>query len=186
MWAKALQNLERIPDIWDMPPIIARSTTSIKQSLLFQLDKQRQYRDQGWPLHTLLVTTERSLCEDPRDKICRLLGLADDIRIEDMDIDYSNLLYEVYKNSMRWYCNCHRGQQEDFPSLVCFSQIVQMSIKAHFLPQDVDHIPSSALLDTIPLRGPPEMFHTTAASMGSVPLEKILDDHDLTNMRQRD
>jgi hypothetical protein len=38
MWAKARQNLERIPDIWDIPPIIARSITSIKQSLLFQLD----------------------------------------------------------------------------------------------------------------------------------------------------
>jgi hypothetical protein len=187
MWAKARQNLERIPDIWDIPPIIARSITSIKQSLLFQLDKQRQYRDQGWPLHTLLVTTERSLCEDPRDKIYGLLGLATDIRIEDLDIDYSKPLYEVYKDAMRWYCNCHRGQQEGFPSLVRFSQIVQMSVKGHFLPQDVDRIPSSALLDTVPLRGPPEMFHTTASPMSSVlPLEKILDDHDLTNMRQRD
>jgi hypothetical protein len=62
-----------------------------------------------------------------------------------------------------------------------------MSVKGHFLPQDVDHILSSALLDTIPLREPPEMFHTTAASMGSVlPLEKIIDDHNLTNIHQRD
>jgi hypothetical protein len=174
MWTRVRHSLEQIPDFWEFTPIIGRPISFIKQSLPFQLDKQRENRDSGWPLHALISATEKSLCEDPRDKIYGLLGLASDFRNEDLDIDYSKPLHETYQDVIRWYYNCDRGQEESFPNLLLFSQLVQMSLKGH-LTQATNDQPNLPLLDNIPLDRPLEMIHTTAVLKGSIlPIEKVL------------
>jgi len=98
---KARHSLEQIPDDWGFHTDIGTTINDFKRSLPLRLDKQREHRDRGWPLYTLLITTEKSLCQNPRDKIYGLLGLANDFRGGDLDINYSKPLYKTYQDVIR-------------------------------------------------------------------------------------
>jgi hypothetical protein len=183
---RARQSLERIPASWEVESVLGIPINLVRESLPFRLDKQREHRDRGWPLENLLIATEKSLCEDPRDKIYGLLGLAKDFRMGDLDIDYSKPLHEIYQDVIRWYHGTP-VRQKDSCSLERFSQIVQLSFKGHLDPQTITSQPNPGLLGEISLYLPSETFSTTAILKGPIlPIERSFDDRELRDLCQRD
>jgi hypothetical protein len=85
---------------------------------------------------------------------------------------------------MRWYHNGH-GQEDDYPTLVRFSQIVQLSFKGHIEVEGDEALPT--LIDTFPMHTPLEMFGARAVSKGTIlPIERVIDDGELMELHQRD
>ena len=87
---RARHSLQRIPAAWEVESVLGVPINLVRESLPFRLDKLREHQDRGWPVENLLITTEKSLCIDPRGKIYGLLGLVEDFGVGDLDIDYSN------------------------------------------------------------------------------------------------
>jgi len=76
-----------------------------------------------FPLHELLSVTKDCLCQDPRDKVFGLLGLAADISDAEIIVDYSISLSEVYEMIMRYYL-----QKGSWLRYVQFSSLLQSSL----------------------------------------------------------
>jgi hypothetical protein len=183
---KARCSLDAIPNHWVFKPAISAPITKIKHTFPFQLDRLRNGDRRSWPLHSLIDITENSLCRDPRDKLYGLLGLADDVQAGDFDISYQNPLEMVYQDAIHWY-HSKNGAEEGRPSLVRFSQILQLSLKGHHDPQSSGNYPAPLPLNDTVLSRSAEKFCVEAVSVGPVlPIEKCVDNRDLMALRQRD
>ena len=88
----------------------------------FQASKKRK------SLAALIEACEDSLCSDPRDKVYALLGLATNPQKDELPIDYSKTLFEVYADTVIFQYRVSNGHQ-GCPSkkIVRFSQILQRS-----------------------------------------------------------
>jgi hypothetical protein len=60
------------------------------------LDSDARSQQPAFVLRTLLETCERSLCQDPRDKVYGLLGLASNVKDDDLPVDYSKSMFELF------------------------------------------------------------------------------------------
>ncbi|PMD27086.1 hypothetical protein NA56DRAFT_684547 [Hyaloscypha hepaticicola] len=183
---RARHSLEQIPTAWEEELIMGVPVKLFKESLPFQLDKQRAYRDRGWSLEKLLITTEKSLCQDPRDKIYGLLGLLTDFRKGDIGIDYSKQLHEIYQDVIRWYYGT-RARRQDSCRLEKLSQLLQLSFKCHLDLQAIVNEPNPGLLGEVPPCLPVETFCTTAILKGPIfPVENNFEDRELMDLHQGD
>ncbi|KAH8745021.1 hypothetical protein F5882DRAFT_423371 [Hyaloscypha sp. PMI_1271] len=180
---KARHTLSQIPIFWPCDPDIGERLEMIRYSLPFQLDRLRDRSGRGWPLHSLLEITENSLCREPRDKVYGLLGLANDCEVGDIDISYSKPIEDVYQDMVCWYHNAH-GSQESSPSLVRFSQTIQLSFKAHSqIEADCDSSGPFHLAQPLST----ETFSMEAILKGSIlPIEKHLQDGQLIGLCKQD
>ncbi|PMD67661.1 HET-domain-containing protein, partial [Hyaloscypha bicolor E] len=70
----------------------------IKSSLPYLFDRQRSDRYYECRLINLLEACQASECADPRDKVYGLLGLANDCGEDELVVDYSKTVYEVYRD----------------------------------------------------------------------------------------
>lgn len=105
----------------------ASSCEKIRTSQAFRLVDLKASRKRK-NLAALIEACEDSLCSDPRDKVYALLGLATDPEKDELPIDYSKTLFEVYADTVIFQYRIYKGQQGD-PSqkIVRFSQILQRS-----------------------------------------------------------
>jgi hypothetical protein len=182
----ARKSVEGIPAAWETDTTIAILTSLTRECLPFWLDRQREFRDRGWSFQSLVMMTEKSLCQDPRDKIYGLLGLAQRKDQAKLDIDYSKRMHELYQDVMRWYHNTQVSLKDSF-SLGRFSQMVQRSFEGHWDPNSVDPQPNLGIIDKIPMRHPLEMFRITATLKGTIfPLEQFSDIRDIMDLCQQD
>ncbi|KAL3426540.1 HET domain-containing protein [Phlyctema vagabunda] len=87
-------------------------------------------------LHSLLESCETSVCQEPRDKVYGLLGLANDVKEEEVDIDYSKPLFELYTDTLSIVLKGAAGRDvADYQfNLPRFSQLFQRSLGGPFLP----------------------------------------------------
>jgi hypothetical protein len=89
----------------------------------------------AFALHTLLETCERSLCQDPRDKVYGLLGLASNVRNDEMQVDYSKSMFELFWDVV-WHTYKQREgrviQKFHRKELIRFSQLMQRSLGGPF------------------------------------------------------
>lgn len=72
---------------------------------------------------TLIALSSNSLCQDPRDKIYGLLGLAGSCSQELIPVDYNKSLFEVYTNALKAYISENPGN-----SIVTFSYLLQQAL----------------------------------------------------------
>jgi hypothetical protein len=92
----ARKSVEGIPAAWEMDTTIAILTSLARECLPFRLDRQRECRDQGWSFQSLVMMTEKLLCQDPRDKIYGLLGLVQTNDQVEFDINYAKPMHDLY------------------------------------------------------------------------------------------
>jgi hypothetical protein len=60
------------------------------------LECDAQIQQPAFVLRTLLEMCERSLCQDPRDKVYGILGLASNVKDDDLPVDYSKSMFELF------------------------------------------------------------------------------------------
>jgi hypothetical protein len=69
----------------------------------FRLDQQRRDKySGGHAFRRLLETHKHALCQDPRDKIYGLVGLAEDIDLDSFPMDYRKSHLEVWVDTMEY------------------------------------------------------------------------------------
>lgn len=107
--------------------VVVRVQTELRditRSRGFIINEHRKSRENN--LEDLLWSCQESSCSDPRDKIYGLLGLALDCRNDEISVDYSKSLFEVYKDVIDFYSKSRRNPETPYmPSVVRFSQLVQ-------------------------------------------------------------
>jgi hypothetical protein len=105
----------------------------IKSSLPYLFDRQRNDRYYECRLLNLLEACQTSKCADPRDKVYGLLGLANDCGEDELVVDYSKTVYEVYRDVIAFHSSRTRSRQLLSPrrdlDVVRFSQILQKSLQ---------------------------------------------------------
>ncbi|KAF4341459.1 hypothetical protein FBEOM_4620 [Fusarium beomiforme] len=184
--SKALWSLDQIPDDWKLSLPVSGLTRKIKQAFPFELERLRRERRRPWPLNKLIKITQNSLCRDPRDKIIGLLGVADELSLKGVSIDYGSSLEALYRNAIKGYYWKH-GDQEGPMSLFRFSQLLQLSFKGHCSLESSSSNSALCSLDGNVL----SMFIASFRIKGSLgglilPIEKLLADHDLVQLREQD
>lgn len=186
--SQARSSLERIPAYWNLDGCCKTMVEIIQPSLSFQLDLLKQGFDKGWPLHKLLEITKDTLCQDPRDKVYGLLGIAKDCYLGDIVIDYKKPVKDVFLDIIRWYYQNHESD-DSYPSIVQFSGRMQLSFLTHNKPLQYLHNTGKAPLDVIGTLGslPSETFCAKGTIKGPIlNLERILDDSVLMALQRRD
>ncbi|KAH7131598.1 hypothetical protein B0J13DRAFT_642410 [Dactylonectria estremocensis] len=186
MLTMARENLEKIPDSWQIDSVIASRLDSVRASLPFQLDGLKARRKEWWSLLHLVKITENSLCRDPRDKIYGLLGIANDVQGRPIEINYSKTktLGEVYHDVTQWHQSLY-GSQEGCASLVKFSQAVQASFTGHGDQSDPKKPPFPAVKP--PNASLQQGFQCKGSLHGSImDIEPLLENHILLKTRGRD
>jgi len=90
-------------------------------------------------LRTLLETCERSLCQNPRDKVYGLLGLASNIKNSELLVDYSKSMLSLFWDVVRLTNEQENSQTMDTEirdsfqtELVRFAQLLQRSLGGPF------------------------------------------------------
>jgi hypothetical protein len=106
----------------------------IKSSLPYLFESQRSDRYYECRFLNLLEAFQASKCTDPRDKVYGLLGLANDCGEEELVVDYSKTLYEVYRDVITFHSSRSRTQQSLLSprsdlDVVRFSQMLQRSLQ---------------------------------------------------------
>lgn len=105
----------------------------IKSSLPYLFDRQRSDRYYECRLLNLLEACQASKCADPRDKVYGLLGLANDCGEDELVVDYSKTVYEVYMDVIAFHSSRTRSRQLLSPrrdlDVVRFSQLLQKSLQ---------------------------------------------------------
>ena len=87
------------------------------------------------PRHTLANLIEAfrgSESRDPRDKIYALLGLAIDCQEDEMTVDYSKSLFEVYTDTIKLYHDSNARAGRASQHTVRFSQVLQLSMNLSY------------------------------------------------------
>jgi len=62
-------------------------------------------REASYDLWTWVTLCTQSECQDPRDKIYGLLSLANDNHEDEIEVDYSKSLFEVWEDVLQYYVN---------------------------------------------------------------------------------
>lgn len=122
-WISELQEKRQIPKR------IVRHVKLILHSVPAHFDRQRE-RVEGSSLLALLTNYEISKSQDPRDKVYGLLGLAADVEEDELEVDYSKSLLEVYRDVI-----CYgkiKGLGGDTFDIIRFSQLIQRSLRGPF------------------------------------------------------
>jgi hypothetical protein len=86
-------------------------------------------------LRTLLETCERSLCQDPRDKVYGLLGLASNVKDDELPVDYSKSMFELFWDVVWLTYKQEPGSETPMlhaVELIRFSQLMQRSLGGPF------------------------------------------------------
>jgi hypothetical protein len=99
----------------------------------FEYDARSQ--QPAFVLRTLLEACERSLCQDPRDKVYGLLGLASDVKDDDLPVDYSKSTFELFWDVVRFMYKQVKGNAFSMlreKELIRFSQLMQRSLGGPF------------------------------------------------------
>lgn len=87
-------------------------------------EKHSGERRKHTSLRSLLEISKESKCQDKRDKVYGLLGLASDMAKGEIAIDYSQSLYDLYVNVM----NSQIGKATNSHQLIVFSSILQKAL----------------------------------------------------------
>ncbi|KAF4633173.1 hypothetical protein G7Y89_g4952 [Cudoniella acicularis] len=114
------------------------------QNFVKQLESDAESHQPAFLLCTLLETCERSLCHDSRDKVYGLLGLASDVKDEDLLVDYSKSMFELFWDVARLaqkQGEAREGGREEHVDIVVshkaglirFGQMLQRSLGGPFL-----------------------------------------------------
>ncbi|TVY34191.1 Heterokaryon incompatibility protein 6,OR allele [Lachnellula subtilissima] len=127
---------------------LAKDVRDITRSKGFIINRHRQSRENT--LGDLLWSCQGSLCSDPRDKIYGLLGLALDCQDEELVVDYSKSLFEVYKDVVYFYSKFYF-----VPDVVRFSQLLQRIFGSMYELDEAAgrHLRTSGALELIKTRG---------------------------------
>jgi len=123
-------------------PRLDGKASLVARSFAGHLDSQRYARRinrlPATGLKSLLATCETSYCQDPRDKIYGILGLASDISKNKISVDYSKSLFEIWEDVVRQ----NAIQDGDDVHTVHFAQFVQRVIlgplSANSEPRDIE------------------------------------------------
>jgi hypothetical protein len=83
---------QEVNDYLDACQKFDKALRDFSQNLEFDARSQQP----AFVLRTLLETCERSLCQDPRDKVYGLLGLASNVKDNDLSVDYSKSMFELF------------------------------------------------------------------------------------------
>ena len=91
-----------------------------------KLYEQRKKRHgDGFLLANLMEVSSDSLCEDPRDKIYGLMGIAHDCQNGSFPLDYSKSLFEVYADAMTFHQTAAvRDVSKAYVDVLQFSHLV--------------------------------------------------------------
>ncbi|RDW71867.1 hypothetical protein BP5796_07901 [Coleophoma crateriformis] len=89
--------------VHEVPRRLDEAINSIKDSMPAHLDRQWIYPRLVPSFESLLLTCRYSICQDPRDKIYGLLGLAKDVSEGDICIDYQQTPLELYESVLCYY-----------------------------------------------------------------------------------
>src|SRR3569833_1032082 len=187
MLAGACSCLDQIPKSWVFDCGIGESITRIKESVPFRLARQRADGTQGWPLHELLKVTQASLCENPRDKIFGLLGIANDANINDLEIDYSKSMHNTCQDTILWYQRSY-GDQLLSASAIGFAQLLMQSFLNHGEQLDrQDFLLPASSGGGAAGGGPARVTEAMAVEVGDIlPLEQLIQNGDLLRARSQD
>lgn len=119
------------------PKLIPQILASLPVELHRQRSKSAKAR--GCSLESLIQSTQRSVCTDPRDKIFALLALAKDCANNEIQADYSKSVSELYFDVIRFYIS-----QERDSTILLFSQLLQRTFSVPILTvQEASYIPST-------------------------------------------
>ncbi|KAE8441995.1 hypothetical protein EG329_004121 [Mollisiaceae sp. DMI_Dod_QoI] len=102
------------------------TSRKILNSHAYRLDEHRRYRNSAdeSTLWSWMHSFRDSICFDPRDKVYALLGLAVDEHDNQLIVDYSKSLFEVYTDVINFYCST---KPYSTYRVVNFSQKLQQS-----------------------------------------------------------
>ena len=98
----------------------------------YDLRMHWEQQQPAFRLHTLLENCERSLCQEPRDKVYRLLGLASNVDDGEVAVDYSKSLFELYVDILTHYRTSQGSETSGNADLTRFSQLLQRSLSGPF------------------------------------------------------
>lgn len=137
---------------------------------LEQVESEARIQEPAFLLRHLLETCERSLCQDPRDKVYGLLGLASNVKDDDLRVNYSKSMFELFWDVVQYTYKQEDGKsrgntEETHLELVRFSQLMQRSLGGPFLVDDKfqEHMSDT---ETFPTR-----IHLHGFVMGKVSLD---------------
>lgn len=132
-------NLWRYP--WDdFVELLSHSQTDMKEPYFnkaeLPLKLAQQRRDKHISrLERLLVDFNGAKCEEPRDKIYGLLGLASDCPVNKIKVDYEKPMFELFEEVVSVFYHHTTPSEDGFPPnidrsmrLAQFSQMIQKSL----------------------------------------------------------
>jgi hypothetical protein len=111
---------------------IIQTLRAIRSSLLVKLARRNSSQemaqstnegvrqDPKWLLEELLAVTVHLQCQDPRDKIYGMLGLADDVKPGDISADYTVSTEDLYWQVMKWKLGSSRMGTSGRQEALCF------------------------------------------------------------------
>jgi hypothetical protein len=105
---------------------LLRTNEKVQGSQAFSLDRHRTSQ-QSNKLEDLIETCQDSICSDPRDKVYALLGLAVDCQNDELAVDYSKTLFQIYADVINFYHPSHSREGGPSQHTVRFSQMLQQS-----------------------------------------------------------
>jgi hypothetical protein len=183
---KARFSLDQIPVFWKLDSPLDAKIQIIKDSLAFQMDRLRDGNGEILPLHRLIQITQNALCKDPRDKIYGLLGLANDYKPGEIPVDYGMPIQDVYLETIRWYRRVH-GSEHASPSVVSFSHALQLSLRGHAGSYSTISSQTQPTAREIFSELGADVFCSEGIIKGPIlPIEQLMNDTELLNLRQRD
>lgn len=174
-------SLRAVSPYWKLIPALEEYVNRIKDTSPLRLDMMRQGNERRWPLFSLIEMTKTSLCQDPRDKIYGLLGLASDFSVKELGITYEKPVAHVLEDAIRCYYRVN-AEAEAYPSLIRFSQELQISLRAHNYPPQL-----GGSLPLLHSGSNSDVFCIKGNLHGAVlPLDQLLEAHELQWSRNRD
>lgn len=168
-------------------PLAIKALETIDRSLAAKLDRLRERRKEGWPLHELLMMCGTSLCQDPRDKIYGLLGIASDYKLGDIVVDYRRSYLEVFSDVVKFHNSSHDRRQKLPLDTLTFSELVQRVLGGPWAPGENIFYPELTRSDDDSTASTPDIFRIEGFKVGSIlPLEILIDDNTIRDLQQRD
>ncbi|RDW87503.1 hypothetical protein BP5796_03197 [Coleophoma crateriformis] len=114
-----------------------------------KLDRHRQHRfnDSHNLLFNLVETYRDSQCQDPRDKIYGMMGLARDTFNSNLKVDYEKALFEVYGDVINFHYTSKTDSLYVRRSLIHISQLVQSVLRRSSEDQELNKANGKHLRD---------------------------------------
>ena len=126
-----LVSIRRSGMSWILPEICKRVHRIFRLDFIMTPDPSLRVRPRVPSISFLLDVSQDSQCEDPRDKIFGILAIATSAAREQIPIDYSISLFEVYGNVIRFFLSSNDTDSYydyDSDELIKFSQLLQRSL----------------------------------------------------------